>query len=91
MAYTIGTNANASGRNTPLVYEQHSQDARYNPLGEVCETVSAKYGTGGNNQPIVVLPFDTTQITSKLNRSHPHLGYAEGVIAMADRKEQKTA
>ena len=30
-----------------LVYESHSQDSRYNPLGEVCETVSVKYGTGG--------------------------------------------
>ena len=40
---------------TPLlvVFEQHSQDGRYNPFGDVCETVSAKYGTGGNNTPIV--------------------------------------
>lgn len=30
-----------------MVYERHDQDARYRPLGEVCETVSAKYGTGG--------------------------------------------
>ena len=37
-----------------LVYESHNQDSRYNPLGEVCETVSAKYGTGGGNQPIVL-------------------------------------
>ena len=36
------------------VFENHSQDSRYNPLGDVCETVSSKYGTGGNNQPIVV-------------------------------------
>ena len=36
------------------VYESHGQDARYRPLGEVCETVSAKYGLGGGNVPIVV-------------------------------------
>ena len=30
-----------------LVYESHNQDSRYNPLGDICETVSAKYGTGG--------------------------------------------
>ena len=37
------------------VYEQHSQDSRYNPMrGGVSETVSSKYGTGGNNTPIVV-------------------------------------
>lgn len=37
-----------------LVYESHNQDSRYKLLGEVCETVSAKYGTGGGNQPIVL-------------------------------------
>ena len=38
----------------PLVYENHSQDSRYRELGDVSETMSAKYGTGGNNQPLVV-------------------------------------
>lgn len=38
----------------PLVYENHSQDSRYKELGDVSETMSAKYGTGGNNQPLVV-------------------------------------
>ena len=37
-----------------LVYESHNQDSRYRPLGDICETVSAKYGTGGGNQPIVL-------------------------------------
>ena len=37
-----------------LVYESHGQDCRYKPLGDVCSTVSQKYGTGGGNQPIVV-------------------------------------
>lgn len=36
------------------VYERHDQDSRYKPLGDVCETVSAKYGTGGGNMPIVL-------------------------------------
>lgn len=36
------------------VYENHSQDTRYRDLGEVCQTVSATYGMGGNNQPLVV-------------------------------------
>lgn len=39
---------------TLVVYENHSQDSRYRPLGDVCESISAKYGTGGNNQPLVV-------------------------------------
>ena len=37
-----------------VCYESHDQDAWYRPLGEVSETVSAKYGTGGGNQPIVI-------------------------------------
>ena len=42
-----------------LVYESHGQDARYRPLGEICETVSAKYGLGGGNVPIVVMRDET--------------------------------
>jgi len=34
-----------------LVYESHNQDSRYRPLGDICETVSAKYGTGGAINP----------------------------------------
>ena len=30
-----------------LVYESHGQDCRYKPLGEICSTISQKYGTGG--------------------------------------------
>lgn len=37
-----------------MVFENHSQDTRYKPLGDVCQTVSATYGIGGNNQPLVV-------------------------------------
>lgn len=36
---------------TVAVYESHGQDARYRPMGEVCETISAKYGTGGGQRP----------------------------------------
>ena len=37
-----------------LAYESHGQDARYRPMGDVCETVSAKYGMGGGNAPIIL-------------------------------------
>ena len=36
------------------VFENHSQDTRYVGPLEVAQTVSATYGTGGNNQPFVV-------------------------------------
>jgi DNA (cytosine-5)-methyltransferase 1 len=45
--------------NTPFpasgteVYECHGQDSRVKALGETCSTVTAKYGTGGGNVPIV--------------------------------------
>ena len=35
------------------LFDNHSQDARYRPLG-VCCTLQAKLGTGGNNTPLVV-------------------------------------
>ena len=35
------------------VYDNHAADARYNELNGVCTTVTAKYGTGGGNVPLV--------------------------------------
>lgn len=37
----------------PLVYENHGIDARYRRMEEVAPTMSARYGTGGNNAPLV--------------------------------------
>ena len=37
-----------------LMFENYSQDTRYTGPLEVAQTVSATYGTGGNNQPFVV-------------------------------------
>jgi len=37
---------------TAIVYDA-SRRHNYEPFGEVCETVQAAYGTGGNNVPIV--------------------------------------
>ncbi|MCM1062591.1 MAG: DNA cytosine methyltransferase [Eubacterium sp.] len=46
---------NGSGASgTGLMFENHSQDTRYTGPIEVAQTVSASYGTGGNNQPFVV-------------------------------------
>ncbi len=35
------------------VFDNHREDSRYNDVGEVCPTVTAKYGTGGGNVPLV--------------------------------------
>jgi site-specific DNA-cytosine methylase len=37
----------------PLVFENHGIDARYTGPHEVSPTMSARYGTGGNNTPLV--------------------------------------
>jgi DNA (cytosine-5)-methyltransferase 1 len=36
------------------LYENHSQDSRYNGPLSTADAVTARYGTGGNNQPLVV-------------------------------------
>lgn len=53
---TLSGRMGTGGNNTPMVFENHSQDTRYNELGEVCQTVSATWGMGGNNQPLEVKP-----------------------------------
>ena len=57
---------------TVAVYENHGQDSRVKDCGDIGPTVSAKYGTGGGNTPIVC--FDTAQITSPGNYSVPKPG-----------------
>ena len=42
-----------------VVYKNHRQDARFKPVGETCIAVSQLWGTGGNNQPMVVDGFNT--------------------------------
>ena len=37
-----------------IVFEAHMADARYKQLDDVCETVCARYGTGGGNTAVVV-------------------------------------
>ncbi len=51
---SFGKSSYNSLANLPLIFENHSQDCRYNGPLEVAQTVSATYGTGGNNQPFVM-------------------------------------
>jgi DNA (cytosine-5)-methyltransferase 1 len=53
---TVQAAYGTGGNNTPMVFENHGQDTRYNELGDVCQTVSATWGMGGNNQPLEVKP-----------------------------------
>ena len=57
---------------TPVVFENHSQDTRFTELGETCQTVSATWGMGGNNQPLVVKPDATDPKSSAVVvENHP--------------------
>lgn len=54
----------AESHHPPLVFENHSQDARYTGPLAVAQTVSSTYGTGGNNQPFVLETPKTLKIRS---------------------------
>jgi len=40
--------------NAVVVYETHPQDSRVKEMGEVCQTVTKQWGTGGGNVPIAI-------------------------------------
>lgn len=65
-----------------LMFENHSQATRYTGPLEIAQTVSATYGTGGNNQPFVVEKFSKVYgICSKHSNSmmsdNPNSGFYE--------------
>ena len=65
-----------------LMFENHSQDTRYTGPLNVAQTVSATYGTGGNNQPFVVENFHKAYgICGKYSNSmlsdNPNSGFYE--------------
>ena len=45
--------AETGGNNQQILFENHGIDARYTGPHEVAPTMSARYGTGGNNVPLV--------------------------------------
>ena len=54
-SHTLSTCDNSDGRKPTIVrvYDWHRCDTRMTELNDVCCTVSASYGTGGNNVPMV--------------------------------------
>lgn len=45
----------------PVLYENHGIDARYTGPHTVAPTMSARYGTGGNNVPLIAQEADSAQ------------------------------
>lgn len=69
-----------------LMFENHSQDTRYTGPLDVAQTVSATYGTGGNNQSFVIEKFQKVYgICGKHSNSmlsdNPNSGFYEADIA----------
>jgi len=56
IASTLETTANDYSRAdgfTMMVYENHPSDSRVKEMGNVCQTVTSSWGTGGGNVPFV--------------------------------------
>ena len=67
----------------PLVYENHGIDSRYTGPHKVAPTMSARYGTGGNNVPLVeqeqVFCITGNAIDRKPENGGNGIGYQEGI------------
>ena len=58
----------------PLVYENHGVDSRYTGPHKVAPTMSARYGTGGNNVPLVEQEADAICIAGNIVDRQPQNG-----------------
>ena len=70
------------GNHQPLIFENHGIDARYRQMGNVAPTMSARYGTGGNNVPLVgeqVFCITGNAIDREPENGGNGIGYQENV------------
>ena len=58
----------------PLVYENHGIDSRYTGPHKIAPTMSARYGTGGNNVPLVEQEADAICIAGNTVDRQPQNG-----------------
>ena len=58
----------------PLAYENHGIDARVRESGEISPTVTARYGTGGGNTPLVQEPNEVYCIVGNIIDRQPENG-----------------
>lgn len=63
------------------VFENHSQDTRYREMGDVCQSISATYGMGGNNQPFVVEEYMENKNPILLESNQNHATITENGIS----------
>ena len=58
----------------PLVYENHGVDARIRESSEISPTVTARFGTGGGNTPLVQEPNEVYCIVGNIIDRQPENG-----------------
>ena len=58
----------------PLIYENHGIDARVRESGEISPTVTARFGTGGGNTPLVQEPNEVYCIVGNIIDRQPENG-----------------
>lgn len=68
----------------PIVFESHGQAARYTQQGDTSPACTAKYGTGGNNMPLVAFSKETYNMGKNASCS---LGIESGDIAPTIRAD----
>jgi len=81
---TLPSSMGMGGGYVPMVYENHGIDSRYTGPHKVAPTMSARYGTGGNNVPLVSQEADTFCIMGNAIDREPYnggngIGYQEDI------------
>ena len=80
-----------------IVYETHPADSRVKPMGDTCQTVTSRWGTGGGNVPLVQsIGFtqcdaarDVGNDVSPTLRSGGNGGYPGHAVAYSIREDAK--
>ena len=78
-----GPSGNECGLFVAQVYENHPSDSRVKEMGEVCTTVTSKWGTGGGNVPFVQQAV-AIQDTSGRDKAQNGKGWSEDVSYTLD-------
>ena len=71
---TLPASMGMGGGYVPMVYENHGIDSRYKGPLDVAPTMSARYGTGGNNVPLVEQTPHTYCIVGNIIDRQPENG-----------------
>jgi len=62
-----------------IVYENHPSDSRVKEMGDVCQTVTSTWGTGGGNIPFVGMKAYTLQGGGATSQNSQGMGWNEDI------------